>query len=179
MRIENCNFCGMRIYPGHGMMFVRNDCKLFRFCSSKCRKNFGMKRNPMKLKWTKTFRKANNKELTAEDSSMEFEKRRHVPVKYNRELIDTTLKVMHRVNDIKQRRQKDLWKARMERTAVNRAKETAHVVEKNIDWIENKEQQAEVVQNVKKIRQHQKTMKQNKLAKQAAARKKERTAETQ
>lgn len=36
---------------------------------------------------------------------MEFEQRRNVPVKYNRELLHDTLKVMKRVEQIKTKRQ--------------------------------------------------------------------------
>ncbi len=134
MRIERCSFCGAPVYPGHGQVFVRNDCKFFRFCTSKCRKNFGMKRNPMKLKWTKTFRKAAGKEL-AVDATMEFEQRRHVPVKYNRELVSKTLQVMKRVDEIKERRQNDLWKARMAKVQVQEAKDAATALKHNVDWI--------------------------------------------
>lgn len=138
MRIEKCSFCGAPIYPGHGQVFVRNDCKIFRFCASKCRKNFGMKRNPMKLKWTKTFRKANGKEL-AVDSTMDFEQRRNIPVKYNRELLHDTLKVMKRVEHIKQRRQEDLWNKRMERVRIQEQREAASALRHNIDWVEDVE----------------------------------------
>lgn len=138
MRIEQCSFCGAPVYPGHGQMFVRNDCKIFRYCTSKCRKNFGMKRNPMKLKWTKTFRKANGKEL-AVDTTMDFERRRHVPVKYNRELVSNTLKAMKRVEEIKARRQRDLWEKRMEANQRQQVKDAVHALKHNIDMIPDKE----------------------------------------
>ncbi|KAJ6547633.1 ribosomal protein L24e-domain-containing protein [Mycena capillaripes] len=122
MRIEKCYFCSTSVYPGHGSAFVRNDAKVFRFCTSKCHKNFKMKRNPRKVRWTKAFRKAAGKEMTI-DSTIDFEKRRNIPVRYDRELVQTTLKAMKRVSEIKKRRELAFWKNRM---AVSRDKHRAH-----------------------------------------------------
>lgn len=112
MQITRCYFCSAPCYPGHGIMFVRNDSKAFRFCKSKCHKNFKMKRNPRKVRWTKAFRKASGKEMTV-DSTLEFEKRRNVPVRYDRELVKKTVEAMERIAQIKARREAAFYKARM------------------------------------------------------------------
>ena len=105
------------------MVFVRNDCKvndlfftlkvcmasffvscqIFRFCRSKCQKAFKKKKNPRKTKWTKAFRKSSGKDL-AVDPSFEFEKRRHVPVKYDRDLWQKSVEAMKKVEEIRARR---------------------------------------------------------------------------
>lgn len=90
-----------------------------------------MKRNPRKVRWTKAFRKAAGKEMTivrvtpvafglysnpflaCKDSTIEFEKRRNVPVRYDRELVQTTIKAMKRVAEIKAKRERAFFKHRM------------------------------------------------------------------
>ncbi|XP_017008535.2 probable ribosome biogenesis protein RLP24 [Drosophila takahashii] len=103
MRIETCYFCSSKIYPGHGVNFVRNDCKIFKFCRGKCHKAFKRKKNPRKVGWTKAHRKAAGKEL-AIDPSFEFEKRRNVPIKYSRETWQKALEAIKRVTEIKEKR---------------------------------------------------------------------------
>ncbi|KAI0302148.1 ribosomal protein L24e-domain-containing protein [Russula brevipes] len=116
MRIEKCYFCSKSVYPGHGSAFVRNDAKVFRFCTSKCHKNFKMKRNPRKVRWTKAFRKAAGKEMV-------IVQRRNIPVRYDRDLMQTTLHAMKRVAEVKKRREHAFWKNRM---ATSREKLKAH-----------------------------------------------------
>lgn len=73
---------------------------------------FKMKRNPRKLKWTKAFRKSAGKEMVV-DSTLTFAARRNVPVRYNRDLVEKTLKAMERVSEIRQRRERVFYKKRM------------------------------------------------------------------
>jgi len=112
MRIEKCYFCSSSVYPGHGITFVRNDSKVFKFCRRKCHKAFKMKRNPRKVRWTKAFRKSHGKELTV-DPSFEFEKKRNVPLKYDRELWSKTVGAIERIEVIKTKRQNQFIKNRL------------------------------------------------------------------
>ncbi|KAL0592471.1 hypothetical protein ABG067_000035 [Albugo candida] len=135
MRIHTCYFCSSPVYPGHGITFVRNDSKVFRFCRSKCHKNFNRKRNPRKVKWTKSFRKAAGKEM-ALDTTYDFEKQRNRVVKYDRDLMNATIHAMQRVQDIKQRRDQDFHKNRMKTGKVNERVRDLRELEQNISLIQ-------------------------------------------
>lgn len=135
MRIEKCYFCSSPIYPGHGTTFVRNDCKVFRFCRAKCHSAFKKKRNPRKVRWTKAFRKSAGKELSV-DPALEFEKRRHVPVKYSRVLWNETTQAMKTVEEIKTKRQNQFIRNRLRKGKELRKAEDLKEVEKNIHIIQ-------------------------------------------
>ncbi|KAJ2614019.1 ATPase-activating ribosome biosynthesis protein [Coemansia sp. RSA 1804] len=126
-------------------MFVRNDGKSFRFCRSKCHKNFKMKRNPRKVRWTKAFRKAAGKEMTI-DSTFEFEKRRNVPVRYDRDLMSTTLKAMKRVQEIRARRERAFFKQRMAGNKERERVENIREIEKSIHLVSTPTIKAKEVQ---------------------------------
>lgn len=119
-------------------MFVRNDAKEFRFCRSKCHKNFKLKRNPRKLKWTKAFRKAAGKEMVV-DSTLAFNQRRHIPVRYNRELVSETLDAMSRIEAIRQRRERAFYKNRMKDNAARQLDLDRKLVEANPELLRRRD----------------------------------------
>lgn len=51
--------------------------------------------------------------LTLQDSTIDFEKRRNIPVRYDRELVRTTITAMKRIGEIKKRREHVFWKQRL------------------------------------------------------------------
>ncbi|BFU18195.1 ribosomal protein L24e, putative [Entamoeba histolytica HM-1:IMSS-B] len=132
MRIEKCYFCGANIYPGHGMMFVRNDAKVFWFCRSKCHKSFKMKRNPRKFKWTKAYRMTTGREMTV-DKTLDFEMKRNRPVRYNRELYAKTIIAMKRIEEIRQRRKLSHYIDRIREGKQNEMKQRLALIERHKD----------------------------------------------
>lgn len=114
MRIETCYFCSGPIYPGHGIVFVRNDGKMFRFCRSKCHRNFKAKKNPRKLRWTKAYRKTHGKELV-KDPVYEFEKIKDSAIKYNRDIWTDTIQAMDKLAAIREKRENRFYEKRMKR----------------------------------------------------------------
>merc|ERR1711946_108252 len=85
-------------------------------------------------RWTKAFRKAAGKDL-AVDPAFELEKRRNVPVKYERELWEKTLGAMKRVDEIKVRRQNQHILNRLKKGKEVRKMADIKEVQKNINLI--------------------------------------------
>ena len=148
MRIDKCYFCSCNVYPGHGTAFVRNDAKLFRFCSSKCNKLFKAKKNPRKLKWTKAYRAAHGKEMT-NDSVLEFEQKRNVPTRYNRDLMVKTLQAMKRVDQIKKARQERFFEARMTKAKGQKRQSAINEMMMGVDHITNPKVKAYILKKQK------------------------------
>jgi large subunit ribosomal protein L24e len=134
MRIEKCYFCSSHVYPGHGIQFVRNDCKIFKFCRSKCHRAFKKKKNPRKVRWTKAFRKSAGKEL-AVDPSFEFEKRRNAPVKYDRGMWIKTVEAMKKIEKIRVKRNARHIQMRLKKAKVLDKEKDIKEVQRNLSLI--------------------------------------------
>jgi large subunit ribosomal protein L24e len=80
---------------------------------------------------------------------LEFEKRRNVPVRYDRDLMSTTLKAMKRIQEIKAKRERVFYKQRM---AGKKDKERAQ----NVQEIVKNAELVNVPELVQKALEHQK-----------------------
>ena len=56
-----CAFSEARVYPGHGIKYVRKDGQLVTFFSSKTKSLYLQRKKPAKLTWTVAWRRLNKK----------------------------------------------------------------------------------------------------------------------
>mmetsp|Transcript_14968 Transcript_14968/g.16937 ORF Transcript_14968/g.16937 Transcript_14968/m.16937 type:complete len:126 (+) Transcript_14968:203-580(+) len=61
VKTDLCSFSEFRVYPGHGIRFVRRDGQLMTFISSKSKSLYDQSKKPAKLTWTVAWRRLNKK----------------------------------------------------------------------------------------------------------------------
>jgi large subunit ribosomal protein L24e len=61
VKTETCSFSGLKIYPGHGILFVRADQKSFKFINRKVKSMSTQRLNPRKIAWTQVYRRMHKK----------------------------------------------------------------------------------------------------------------------
>jgi large subunit ribosomal protein L24e len=94
------------------------------------------------------------------DSTFEFEKRRNIPVRYDRELVGATIQAMKRVQEIQKAREDRYYERRMK--GVKAAEKAAHAVEiaQNIELVKPVMSRNTVEANVKeKVKAKEKSKK--------------------
>lgn len=73
-----------------------------------------MKRNPRKLAWTKSFRRAHGKELIVDGTLLgEMNMKRNVATRYSRENVANVLAAMERYSEIRNKRERRMYLERM------------------------------------------------------------------
>jgi len=78
--MPKCTFCGNVIEKGTGKLYIYVSGKQAFFCSGKCEKNMlVLKRKPLKVKWTETYRKAHGKENKEEKVVAKVEEKVQLP----------------------------------------------------------------------------------------------------
>ncbi|MDD5192600.1 MAG: 50S ribosomal protein L24 [Candidatus Nanoarchaeia archaeon] len=65
--MPTCSFCKRHYEFPRGLTIFQLDGKTIHFCSSKCRRNNKLKRDPRKVNWVKRQKKASKSEKTAEE----------------------------------------------------------------------------------------------------------------
>ena len=96
------------------------------------------------MRWTKAFRKVHGKEMTV-DTTFEMEKRRNRPVKYDRDLVGTTLRAMQRASEVQEKRAELHYVNRMAAHKVKAAVRARVEIKESVDLIESSEAVKEAV----------------------------------
>ena len=82
------------------------------------------------------------------DSTLEFEKRRNIPIRYDRNLMSTTLKAMKRIQEIKANRERVFYKQRMAGKKELEKEQAIKEIQKNIELVHVPELVEKVLEHV-------------------------------
>jgi len=116
VKTELCAFSEYRIYPGHGMKFIRKDGSPVLLGSSKCKRLLILnKKKPAKLMWTQQWRRLNKK---GKDEGVVRKRSKRV-VKVQRAIVGASL------DELKKKRQATKPKDPAVEAALKEAKEKA------------------------------------------------------
>ncbi|ETO12930.1 60S ribosomal protein L24 [Reticulomyxa filosa] len=64
VKTTRCSFTEDKIYPGHGVIFIRRDARRLEFGTRKAHSLYHTDRKPLNLRWCKQWRRAHKKENT-------------------------------------------------------------------------------------------------------------------
>ena len=109
------------------------------------------------MKWTKAHRKIRGKELMY-DKTLEFEKRKEEPIRYDRHLYIKTIAAMQRVDDIKKQRDSLFWRNRMRMCKDNNKKAVENELKKHVGIIENEEVKNKMLEKIEEDQKKQHKM---------------------
>jgi len=90
MKVGLCAFSGFKIYPGHGIKYVRGDSKHFTFVDPKNEALFLGRKNPRKIRWTQVYRRLHKKGIVEETTR----KRTRKTQKLQRAIVGATLEAI-------------------------------------------------------------------------------------
>lgn len=72
LKMVKCSFCRRTIEPGTGIMFVKNDGRVFNFCNAKCEKHLlVLEHKPRETKWSKAYIKGVKAKTVDEQKSVQ------------------------------------------------------------------------------------------------------------
>ena len=71
--MPTCSFCRRRYKEPRGLTIFTFDGRSIHYCSSKCRRNHKLKRDPRKVNWVKRDKKMNKSEKIAEKIAEKIE----------------------------------------------------------------------------------------------------------
>lgn len=117
VKTDVCSFSGARIYPGHGILYIRTDQKPFKFVNRKSKSLFIQRLNPRKIAWTQLFRRM-HKKGTLEEAARK--KTRKVNKAATKAVVGASLEVIK-----KMRNQKPEVRAAAREAALREVKERA------------------------------------------------------